>query len=332
MLAFSDPEIIRMAREDFIPVVGDDWYERRRQDAEGRFFRQVSDTAGRGSYDASGGDTRQSIYCLTASGKLLHCKNAGQLPGETRKALRWGLDAWNKLPESERRPGAIRVPDLKADPQFERKPPADGLILRTYTRALRRKANGDLEPADVRMNGVRVSPQHDHVWVTASEWRALVPAEPRVGQHFPVPASLTERLCRYHLVDSTVGEPVFWRRKQVRSAKLSLTVEKVGPVSVQLRLEGSALLTTHPELRHADRGYDVSLLGHLDYDRAHGRFRRFDVLALGDYWGKNPIYGVGPKERSPLGVVFELCDGRDPADRIPPQGSRDAGEYVRRSR
>ena len=42
-LAFSDPEIIKLATEDFVPVTGDDWYQRRRQDAEGEFFRKVAD-------------------------------------------------------------------------------------------------------------------------------------------------------------------------------------------------------------------------------------------------------------------------------------------------
>ncbi|HZU34625.1 MAG TPA: hypothetical protein VFA18_01880 [Gemmataceae bacterium] len=330
MLAFSDPQIIRMAREDFIPVVGDDWYERRRQDAEGEFFRRVSDAAGRGNHDADGGPTRQSIYCLTASGKLLYAKNAGQLPSEMRKALRWGLEAWNKLPEAERRPGAIHVPELKPDPAFDRSLPSGGLILKTYTRALRRTAKGSLEPADVRMGGVRVSPQIDHVWITEPEWRALVPAEPKVGQRLPVPATLTQRLCRYHLVDSTIGEPVFWTAKQVRSARFNLVVEQVTPTGVRLRLEGTALLTTHPQIRYADRGYDVRLLGHLDYDREHRTFGRFDVVALGDSWGKNPIYNRGPKERTPLGVVFELSDGQTPADRVPPQGIRDRDDYLPR--
>ena len=41
-LAFSDPEIIRMAAKDFVPVTGDDWYRRRSRDAEGEFFRKVA--------------------------------------------------------------------------------------------------------------------------------------------------------------------------------------------------------------------------------------------------------------------------------------------------
>ena len=42
-LAFAEAEIVRMASEDYVPVTGDDWYERRRQDAEGQFFRKIAD-------------------------------------------------------------------------------------------------------------------------------------------------------------------------------------------------------------------------------------------------------------------------------------------------
>ena len=56
-----------MAQEQFVPVTADDWYQRRRQDAEGKFFRQVAD---QGPRKGQGGSTRQGIYVLTADGEL----------------------------------------------------------------------------------------------------------------------------------------------------------------------------------------------------------------------------------------------------------------------
>src|SRR5437867_11155615 len=116
-----------MATEDYVPVTGDDWYQRRRDDAEGRFFRTVSDQAGRGSRDASGGSTRQGIYCFSAIGKLLAYKTAGQAPDVMRDVLRHGLAAWRRLPEAERRPGTIKIEDVqKLDGRYTRTPPAGG--------------------------------------------------------------------------------------------------------------------------------------------------------------------------------------------------------------
>src|SRR5690242_20293280 len=97
-----------MALEDYVPVTGDDWYQRRRQDAEGRFWRRVSDQGPRGG---SGEATRQGIYCFTADGQLLFYRN-GQSAEAMKMTLQRGLQAWNKLPESRRKPGAIPVEDF----------------------------------------------------------------------------------------------------------------------------------------------------------------------------------------------------------------------------
>src|SRR5688572_8479416 len=100
--------MIRMATENFIPVTGDDWYQRRREDAEGEFFRKV---ANQGPRKGEGGTTRQGIYCLTADGKLLAYKNAGQDPAAMRDVLRSALKAYWRLPEAQRKPGAVQVED-----------------------------------------------------------------------------------------------------------------------------------------------------------------------------------------------------------------------------
>jgi hypothetical protein len=322
VLAFADPEIIRLARDEFVAVVGDDWYQRRRNDPEGKFFRNVTDQAGRGSSGPDGGSTRQAIYCLTASGKLLYWKNAGQLPGEMRKALHWGLEAWRKLPESERKPGAIKVEDIKLDPRYKHAPPPGGLIVNVFTRALERDAKGELRPAESKVNGVNREPQRDHLWLTEAEWKALIPAHPKPEETIPVPAAVQRRIFQFHLVDSTLGEPVLWTREQIRSGRLTLTVTEVTATSVYMRLDGSALLATDANVKKAERGYDVRLLGQMRFDVGTKRLDRFDIVALGECWGKNPIYGEGRLGRDPLGVAFELAQGDAPADRVPPQGAR----------
>src|SRR5436305_2929005 len=115
---------MRMAGEDYVAVAADDWYQRRRDDAEGKFFRGVAD---QGPRKGEGGATRQGIYCFTADGRLLAYKNAGQLPDVMRDTLRAGLREWQKLPEDRRKPGAVKVADAgKPDPRFARTPPPGG--------------------------------------------------------------------------------------------------------------------------------------------------------------------------------------------------------------
>ena len=117
-----------MATEDYVPVAADDWYQRRREDEEGKFFRAV---ANQGPRKGEGGSTRQGIYCFTADGKLLVYKNAGQDAGVMRDVLRQGLREWKKLPEERRKPDAVTVSDFaKIDSTYSRTPPAGGLIVK----------------------------------------------------------------------------------------------------------------------------------------------------------------------------------------------------------
>lgn len=326
-LAFSDAEIIRLGREEYISVAADDWYERRRQDAEGKFFVSV---ANQGPQKGEGGATRQGIYCLTAGGKLLAFKNAGQNAEVMREVLQQGLVKWRKLPESERAPGAIRVPDQgKADTAYVRTPPSGGLILNVYARALDRPAPATFSDAVCKVGGGDEA-SRDHLWLTETEWKSLIPANPKKGGQFPMPPRIAERILRFHLVDNTRGEPPMWRRDQLRISDLKFVVERATPAEVLLRLEGSVLLATDADMAKADRGYDARLLGYLRYATSKQTIDRFDVVAVGDHWGEGVHTRGARPGRKPLGVGFELAPGDSPADRIAPQAAREISEYFAR--
>jgi len=317
-----------MATQDYVPVAGDDWYQRRREDAEGRFFRSVAD---QGPRKGEGGSTRQGIYCFTADGQLLAYKNAGQAPDVMRETLRQGLRQWQKLPPERRRPGAVKVgePD-KTDPRFTRTPPPGGLIVNVYTRILDRAAGGYARGTCKTQGGDRAA--RDHLWLTEAEWKALVPADPKAGQRFPLPAKIVERILRFHLLDNTRGEPPMWGREDIRAQDLTLTVEEATTAAVRLRLEGSALLATDVTVSKAGRGFDVRLLGNLRYDRAKQAIDRLEAVAVGEHWGEGPYTRGARPGRQPVGIVFELADRNSAADLVPPQAARDIDTYLGRGR
>jgi hypothetical protein len=312
-----------MATEDYVPVTGDDWYQRRRNDAEGLFFRSVAD---QGPRKGEGGSTRQGIYCFTADGKLLTYKNAGQLPDVMRDTLRQGLREWNRLPPERRKPGAVQVGDLtQVDPRFARTPPPSGLIVNVFTRILDHDKGALCRGTCETPGGDKAA--RDHLWLTEAEWKSLVPASPRRGDRLPLPAAIAERILCFHLTDNTRGEPPMWQRDQIRAQQLALTVEEVTPAAVRLRLEGSARLASDADAAKADRGFDVRLLGYLSYDRAKKVLDRFDVVAVGEHWGRGPHTRGARPGRQPLGIAFELASGRSAADRVPPQAARDLNSY-----
>jgi hypothetical protein len=315
-----------MAAEEYVAVAADDWYQRRRDDAEGKFFRAVAD---QGPRKGQGGSTRQGIYCLTADGKLLAYKNAGQDAGVMRDVLRQGLREWQKLPAERRRPGALAVEDVgKQDARYSRTPPVGGAVVRTYTRILDRDAKGELCKGTCKtLGGDRAA--RDHLWLTAEDVRAMLPAEPRPGASLPLPPRVADRVLRFHLIDNTRGEPPMWEREQMRSQKLTLTVTDVTPGEVRLRLDGEALLATHADPARADRGFDARFLGYVYYDTAKKVLTRFDVVAVGEHWGQGTFTRGARPGRSPLGVAFELVRG-DRADLVPPQGARNLNDYLGR--
>jgi hypothetical protein len=314
-----------MAREDFVAVTGDDWYQRRRQDAEGEFFRKM---ASQGPRKGEGGSTRQGIYCLTASGKLLAYKNAGQAPEVMRETLQHALAEWRKLPAGERQPGAVKVEELpRKDPQYTRTPPPDALVVNVFTRLLDRSSNGTYS-AHTCPAGRGGESARDHLWITSAEWKALLPRDVKPGDKLPVPPSLTARLLRFHLIDNTRGEPPHWRREEIRKSDLTLMVEEHIPSRCRLRLEGQVLLATDADPAKADRGYEARIQGRIAGDPTTPRITRFDMLVLGEHWGQGPFTRGARPGRSPLGIVFELAKGEASADRVPPQGAREINEYL----
>jgi hypothetical protein len=317
-----------MATEDYVPVAADDWYQRRRDDAEGKFFRGVAD---QGPRKGEGGSTRQGIYCFTADGRLLTYKNAGNHPDVMRDTLEFGLRQWRKLPEERRKPGAVEIPDAgKLDARFARTLPPGGLIVNVYTRILDHEQDAFCRGTCPTQGGDAAA--RDHLWLTEAEWKALVPADPKPGDQVPLPAAVAERILRFHLTDNTRGEPPMWRRDEVRRHVLTLTVEEATPAAVRLRLDGTALLATRADAETADRGFDVRLLGYIGYDRAKKAIDRFDVVAVGDHWGAGQHTRRARAGWMPLGVAFELANGKSAGDLVPPQAAREIDAYFGRGR
>ncbi len=324
--AFADPEIVRLAQDEFVPVTADDWYQRRRQDAEGAFFMRMSDQTGRKASGKTG--TRQGIYCLTADGEALAMKNAGDNAAETLKQLKQALAKFEKLPANRRTPGAVTVPAPgKPDPNFARTLPPGGLAVKVNGRILDRAPAGFKSGTCDFPGGTKSG--RDFLWLKAAEVEKLLPPRRDVGVSYAAPASVVTRLCRHHLTDFTRGEPPSWDVEHVRRSEITLTVTTVTPTAIELRLDGTALMATDADAAKAERGYDARLTGRLTYDIQAKTFTRFDVAAVGEHWGEGPHTGGARPGRTLLGVTLGPVVPADgsPSDRVPPQAARDLAEY-----
>jgi hypothetical protein len=262
----------------------------------------------------------------------------GNGPGGASAALKAGLAKWKLLADEERQ--ALPAGKTVVPPEALRcPPPPGGLVLRSYVRNLKtsdgsvtRILREDLKDRKLfpDWHPVYIEPAHFAVWLTEAERKALIPEDPRVGDLVPIPDAVEKRLLRYHLVNGSFGLPGSWRLEDIRSSKLTLNVTKTAP-NWQLRLEGSALLASDADLAKAKRGYDVQLLGRIEIDPSRKTFTRFDVMALGDYWGGDyEGHRFARPGRTPLGISFELVRGEGAVDRVPPLVHMDRKEAYER--
>ena len=233
----------------------------------------------------------------TASGKLLVFNN-NRGPERVSRVLKQALQKF--------KPTKASVLQKKSeDARYNPKPPKGGLVVR-----VRAKVLGGYEPTTNRWRQIfQNAVSRDNLWISKKEHQALVRGQ--------VPSSLQKRFARFHLVDNTRGEPPMWRESEIRSIKMNLKKRE---------LTG----TVHLQTKNGKRGYVADLRGTIETN--DGKVTRFDVVALGKFWGEGTYTRGAPRGKFPLAVSFELADGKDVADSIPPQGSRGwVPGYVRRN-
>ena len=280
---FAEPGIVAMLRTKFVPVAIDQAYQRRQQDAEGEFYRRIAGQGPRKNFK----NTTQGFYVAGADGTLLFYNN-NRDPGKVRRLMEEALAEYEARPAKAIERGA---PDERYNP----KPPDGGLVIR-----VRSRIPEGYEPTEDRWKRIlQEATSRDNMWVSKAEHEALVRGS--------FPRSLAERLCRFHLVDSTRGDPSMWKADEIRM--------------MDLRLD-RGVLRGLVDLKEAngERSFRTSILGYVEV--AEGRVTRFDCVAKGSFTGEGRYTKGAPKGTFPLVVTFELADGSDVADAIPPQGSR----------
>jgi hypothetical protein len=299
----------------------------------------------RGEYKDADGDFVRATSCVTvtASGSVCVVTAGGKALGPYSgpgvgmdKWLGTKLKAWAALPESERAPGAVKVPRTESlDPRRAALAlPRGALVVRVFNRHLGWRADKTLRyiiaedylpkssPASIERYGMA---QNDFMWIPEKEWQAFIPAEPKKDERHPVPVSFALRLFRYHL-DPCRGfsEGAAFTSSKANAGKLTLIVQDVSADRLILRLEGSANL--QQKGREGLAYYQPALLGYIEYDRSKKAFTRFDLLALGTASGlPTDANGVVTPRKGPypLGIAFELVTHPTTAERLHPRGARD---------
>ncbi len=327
-VTFWNDATIKLIRENFVAAAVPTW-TCRAKGPEGEFLRSAG-------IDKHWVTSSGYMTCISASGKRL-----GHAPSAKV------LEAFAKLPESERKPGAVQVPDLKPEERLIPSPPAGGLVLRVHARFLAQGEGGKLRHATgedfplIKLGAegrnpwaLFLEPNTEYLWITADEAKSLVPTEPSKGKTVAVAPWFAERLARFHLTPqrATTSEGGVVSKNNVREARAELIVDDVTPERIKMRLVGFIHTGTTFDPAKATTpngplgmGFRTALHGIIEYDRKKERFVRFDVVAPGEVWGRwgdangKSMFSERPGS-SPFGFALELA-GDSPTDRIPPGGN-----------
>jgi hypothetical protein len=230
------------------------------------------------------GGYSQGNYLFSPEGKLLAFANTADAD-HVRRLMATALKKFD--PKAE-----VPAPGPRAPTLFE--PPEGGLVAEVTAKVL-----GGYEKGGRTSKAARESLGRDHLWLRKDEAEALARGE--------LLATVKTRIVRYHLVDNTRGEPPFWRATEVKKQELTL---KDG------RLTG----TVHLETRDGKRGYQAQILGFVKAEG--GKVTRFDVVALGEFWGEGTYTRGAPPGKFPFAVAFALAEGKCAADRVLPGAAR----------
>ena len=171
-LIFSNPEIASLITARFIPYAGDQWYLHRQKDDAGAFFWKVAQQGHSARLPED--TTRQGIYVAAADGRLLASDHFRPHAATFLAMLKRSLEQASGGRGSTR----IESSGTPPDPRFARVPPADGLILNSFTRI-------PLAPEGGRWT-VNQAVGRDHVWLTRDEVLALRPASWQQGARMPL--------------------------------------------------------------------------------------------------------------------------------------------------
>ena len=280
---FKNPEVVKLLKENFIPIAIDQAYQRRQKDNEGSFYQKIANQGPR----KVGKGTTQGLYIADASGKLLGFSN-------NRGAERV-INMMRKAMKEPRTTDFGKITKGKSDLRYNPSPPKGGLVIRVTTKVL----GGYEKTENTYRKIMHNSLGRDNFWVTGSEKKELINGK--------LPDTFLRRLVRFHLVDNTRGEPTMWGPSDIRTIKGNL---ENGQLSAKVVLRNG----------QGDRGYEAQILGIIKTEA--GEITGFDAVAKGQYWGEGKYTRNAPEGRFPLAVAFKLADGKDIADTIPPQGSR----------
>lgn len=277
------------------------------------------------------------LVAVTAGGKKLGADTKHHLYLR-EKELAPILAEFRALPEAERK-ASIGDPKTATPPKRPvPDPPQGGIVIRGYCTYLKSGDGG--QPVRAQNFYYKKNPdrwlaetQSDMLWLTAAEWKALLPAELKPGSKVEVAAAVKQRFFGTIGIDYMEGSV---NALEPRDTQMTIAVQNIQGNLVTLQLDGygemgKELSATNQAIPKS-RGCAVRVSGKLVYDTDKTAFTRFDLVGIGKAWGNKMEYTrreIGIEDYPWMyGIACELVTGDSAIDRIPPYNLLHYGSAV----
>lgn len=209
--------------ERFVPCADEVTHLQRADSAAAKLFQGFCELGHYGGRTKPT-STRQGIYAVTPSGKLLGSWNSRRAD-YVAEQMASALEAWDALSEEERYPRTA----IESGPRPEDHYPSEGLVLLVYTRDIGRDTG---DGGDWRQDAWNL----DHLWLSKAEAHALAGGA--------LPEAAAKRLVRLHGRDNVRGQTPHFPREAVTSAQLSASTGLQDGSIRHLILSGQGMAST----------------------------------------------------------------------------------------
>lgn len=292
---WANQEVIELSNQ-FVPATDEVWRLQNGTDPECQHFRSFAE---QGHYRGDR-STRQGTYICTPSGVLLGSMNSHN-PEAVVKMMQKALKDYAAMTPAAR----LLAPSESVEPKhrWEASHPTSGLDLTTFSRDLPESCDAS-ESAHVAWN-------QDRIWFSEEELTWFLPPlnEPvNVGDQYSIEAPAIQRITRFNIVDTVRGQTSFYKPGEIKSANVLGIITAVTDRQIEIRFEGQ----THAEAavsrgRDLPHGIKTNVLGYATFNRNQRAFDKFELVALGERWGRTVYNGRHAElEKSPIGFVIRL--------------------------
>jgi hypothetical protein len=309
---WGDAKVQELAKE-FVACADEVYHLQTVKGPEADLFRKIAEQGHYGGRTKPT-TTRQGIYACAPNGVFLasiNTTNAAAMAEFMQKALA----KWKELKPEDRLMKEAPAADPADRTRWERLFPADGLVLKDFSR--------DLPRENVPQNAWNL----DYAWFRKAEARAFLPESIEPGALQAVPRELVLRLARFHLVDNVRGQTYPWQEAEIAWAEMATVVEEVKDGRARIRIAGKAKASAvgkwrvngfDPTAGDQKRGFDAKILGNATWDLAKEKFVEFELVAAGPRWGGTQYNGrASDLGEAPMAHLLRLA-GETPAERVAP--------------